>query len=152
MTLPSREEAMQSSNVPSSLRVWFIVHFIADLFFAIPLLIDPQWTLSLLGWSPDAVDPINARISASALMGIGVESWLSRDASKDVYRAMLSLKSIWSVCAWASVLWVMMSMPSENTPWGGWVIFVIFLSFSGIWNYYRIQLSQADSIRANTPS
>ena len=143
---------MPSSTVPSSLRAWFIVHFIADLLFAIPLLIDPQWTLSLLGWSPDAVDPINARISASALMGIGIESWLSRDASIEVYRAMLSLKSIWSVCAWASVLWVMVSTPSERTPWGGWVIFGIFLSFSGIWNAYRIKLSQADSLRANTSS
>ena len=143
---------MQSSIVPSSLRTWFVVHFITDIVFAIPLLIDPQWTLSLLGWPPDAVDPINARISASALMGIGVESWLSRDAAVEVYRAMLSLKSIWSVCACTSVFWVMVSTSLEEPPWGGWLIFGIFLSFSGVWNYYRIKLSQVDSIRANTTS
>lgn len=131
---------MSISQVPRALRSWFIIHFYADLLFAIPLLIDPAFTLSLLGWHPEAVDPINARISASALMGIGVESWLCRDHSVEVYRAMLNLKSIWSVCAWLSCLYVMLSLPADQTPWGGWAIFGIFFVFSGVWNTYRIRL------------
>jgi len=136
---------MNRSSVSSALRTWFIIHCVADLIFAIPLLIDPQWTLSLLGWAPDSVDPINARISASALMGIGIESWLCRDASIEVCRSMLNLKSIWSISAWVSVLWVMSTMPTDQTPWGGWIIFGIFLSFSLIWNYYRVQLTSTHS-------
>lgn len=129
-------------GVPSSLRAWFILHFWVDLLFAIPLLVDPAWTLGLLGWDPSGVDPLNARISASALMGIGIESWLCRDQSAEVYRAMLNLKSIWSISAWVSVLGVMLATSSDQSPWGGWLIFITFLSFSLVWNYYRVKLAQ----------
>src|SRR2546426_5283160 len=36
--------------VPSSLRTWFVIHFLADVLFALPLFLAPRWTLSLLGW------------------------------------------------------------------------------------------------------
>ena len=137
---PSHSETLA---VPSALRGWFIFHCVADLIFAIPLLVDPAFALGLLGWDPGSVDPLNARISASALMGIGIESWLCRDSSVEVYRSMLNLKSIWSICAWVSVLWVMLSAEAGQAPWGGWVIFAIFLIFSGVWNGYRVSLSRA---------
>lgn len=136
----SSNQRSQIAHVPSGLRAWFIFHCVADLLFAIPLLIDPAFALGLLGWTPEAVDPINARISASALMGIGLESWLCRDSSVEVYRSMLNLKSIWSICAWVSVLGVMLTLPTEQTPWGGWLIFTIFFIFSGVWNGYRVKL------------
>ena len=58
--------------VPSSLRSWFVVHFVADIVFALPLFLAPQWTLTLLGWR--AVDPIATRLVAAALFGIGIQS------------------------------------------------------------------------------
>ena len=76
--------------VPSSLRCWFVVHFVADIAFALPLFLAPQWTLTLLGWR--AVDPIATRLVAAALFGIGIQSLLGRDEDAATFRALLNLR------------------------------------------------------------
>src|SRR5260370_37826389 len=83
--------------VPSSLRTWFLVHFVADIAFALPLFLAPQWTLTLLGWR--AVDPIATRLVAAGLFGIGIQSLLGRGGHASDFRALLDVKSIWSATA-----------------------------------------------------
>lgn len=82
------------TNVPRSLRRWFVIYFIADMLFGIPLLLFPELVMPLAGWN--TIDPIASRVVGAALMGIGIESWLGRNANAEVFRAMLNLKVIWS--------------------------------------------------------
>jgi hypothetical protein len=89
--------------VPSSLRTWFIVQFAADIAFALPLFLAPQWTLTLLGWR--AVDPIATRLVAAALSGIGIQSLLGRGEDAATFRAFLNLKIIWSATATIGIVW-----------------------------------------------
>jgi hypothetical protein len=56
--------------VPPSARTWFVIHFVADVLFAVPLFFFPETTLSLLGWTD--VDPAATRLVAAALFGIGI--------------------------------------------------------------------------------
>ncbi len=122
-------------HVPTSLRTWFIIHFIADLLFAIPLIIFPTVFLSWLGWT--AVDPVTARLVGAALIGIGGESWLARDASLAVYRGMLRLKLLWSG---AAILGFGLSL-YQGAPLATWLFFGIFAIFFLVWAYWHQQLS-----------
>ena len=128
-----------SSIVPSSLKKWFMVHFYADLLFAIPLFIAPEWSLGLFGWDPKMVDPLSSRLSASALMGIGIESLLCQKASLDVYRSMLMLKSIWSFSAVCGIGLALFHWGNQ-APWGAWMFLGIFAAFCVLWNTYRIRV------------
>ena len=123
--------------VPKSLRTWFVIHFIADFLFAIPLLIAPVWTLTLFGW--ESIDPFTARLVGAALVGIGGASLLERNASADTFRAMLNLKLLW---ASAAVIGMTATMLSGNYPLIGWGIDLIFVAFFFIWLYYRNQLKE----------
>jgi len=125
---------MKASTLPPGLRTWFIIHFAADMLFGIPLLFFPEVLLPLLGWG--ALDPISTRVVGAALMGIGIESLLARDASTEVYRAMLNLKVIWSGSA---LLGIGLGMLNGG-PAAGWLFFGVFLVFFGVWVYYRRQL------------
>ena len=59
----------KKDQVPNGLRTWFVIHFVADVLFAIPLLVFPQALLNLFGWG--TYDPIMSRLVGAALMGIG---------------------------------------------------------------------------------
>ncbi len=122
--------------VPLALRRWFVVHFIADVVAAVPLFVAPVWILGLLGWP--AVDPISTRLVAAALFGIGIESYLGRNASVDAFRAMLNLKVIWSATAALGVLWSQL----EGGPPAGWGVFAIFAGFHLVWLRYRLLLRE----------
>ncbi len=74
--------SVMSKSVPNALRIWFVIHFIADISFALPMFLFPIKFLSLLGWIN--VDPIAARLVAAALFGIGIESLLGRNATVEV--------------------------------------------------------------------
>jgi hypothetical protein len=125
--------------VPKNLRTWFVIHFIADYLFGIPLLLAPVWTLTLVGWSH--VDPATTRLVGAALLGIGGESLLGRNASLETFKAMLNLKIIWSLTA---IFGISMSI-IEGAPLMSWGFLGIFVTFSAIWVYYRIK------IRVNIP-
>ena len=79
-------------SLPKTLRWWFVVHFVADVLFAVPLFLAPRAFLGALGWT--AVDPVATRLVAAALFGIGIQSLLGRDESPATFRAMLNLKII----------------------------------------------------------
>ena len=83
--------------VPDGLKTWFVIHFAADMFFGIPLLFFPRLLPPLLGWT--TYDPLTSRLVGAALMGIGLESLLGRNASAETFRAMLNLKIIWASSA-----------------------------------------------------
>jgi len=116
--------------VPESLRLWFVIHFIIDIFIGIPLLFFPELVMPLLGWR--TIDPIASRVVGAALMGIGVESYLGRNASSEVFRAMLNLKIIWSSSAILGIglgIW-------KGGPQAGWLFIVIFGVFWFVWIYH----------------
>lgn len=120
--------------IPKNLRTWFVVHFITDYLFGIPLLVAPVLTLSLLGWS--TIDPATTRLVGAALLGIGGESLLGINAKLDTYIALLNLKIIWSLSA---ILGILLSIIQGSPPMS-WAILAIFIIFSAVWIYYRIQL------------
>ncbi|MBW1642649.1 MAG: hypothetical protein JRI53_08725 [Deltaproteobacteria bacterium] len=121
--------------VPKGLRFWFVVHFMLDVSFAIPLLLFPRETLQFFGWTQ--IDPLATRLVGAALMGIGVESLLGRNATVEAFRAMLNLKVIWSLSA---VFGITLSMVQGGTPVLGWAVLAIFGSFSILWISYRLRL------------
>jgi hypothetical protein len=121
--------------VPRGLRTWFVIHFAVDILFAIPLLFFPRSLLGLLGWT--TYDPMTARLVGAALMGIGVESLLGRNASAETFRAMLNLKIIWSSCA----IFAIAAALYEGAPPMGWTFLAVFVTFWCVWVYYRANLS-----------
>ncbi|HSG41698.1 MAG TPA: hypothetical protein VLA72_00960 [Anaerolineales bacterium] len=117
-------------EVPNSLRNWFVIHFYADMIFGIPLLLFPEFIMPMLGWTP--IDSISTRVVGAALMGIGIESYLGRNASIEVFRAMLNLKVIWSSSA---ILGIGLGLWQGGTS-AGWLFLGIFIIFWFVWIYY----------------
>ncbi len=125
---------MPSSKTPKSLQNWFVVHFVIDIIFAIPLILAPEYLLPILGWT--YVDPITTRLVGAALFGIGIESLLGRNARLNVFKAMLNLKILWSSAAIIGIsIGIYMGAPIIS-----WVILSIFALFFIIWTYYRITI------------
>lgn len=120
--------------IPASLRTWFVVHFVADVVFAVPLFVAPRAFLGLLGWS--SVDPISTRLVAAALFGIGIQSLLGRNESAETFRAMLNLKIIWSATATLGIVWSQL----QGGPLLGWGFAGIFGAFNVVWSYHRWRL------------
>ena len=120
--------------VPEKLRFWFVIHFVIDILFAIPLFIAPEWMLTIFGWH--TVDPLTSRLVAAALFGIGIELYLGRNAGIESFRGMLNLKLIWS---FGAITGIGISMIGGG-PFMGWVVWGIFLAFFFLWLYYRLQL------------
>jgi hypothetical protein len=125
--------------VTPALRAWFVVHFVIDVLFAVPLLVAPEWFGGMIGWP--RIDPLTARLVGAALLAIGVESWLGRNAGLDAYRAMLTLKVIWAWSAVAGIVVTMVSVP--DGPLLGWVFAAVFAAFGAVWTYYRRRLGAA---------
>jgi len=126
--------------VPKSLRTWFVIHFAADILFAIPLMFFPQMMLNLFDWT--TYDPIMTRLVGAALMGIGVESLLGRNANADTFRAMLNLKVIWA----SSALFAIGAGIVEGAAPIVWAFLAIFFIFWCVWVYYRFALRDTKSL------
>jgi len=125
--------------VPRALKNWFIVHFIADITFAVPLFILPEQFLTFMGWS--AVDPITARMVAAALFGIGTESLLSRNSTIDSFKTMLDLKIIWSLFAVFGLLLGLINGLFNNI-YIGLFLLITFILFNILWTYWKIKISK----------
>jgi len=121
-------------DIPQSLRKWFVIHFIVDMLFAFPLLFFPEVIMPLLGWK--VVDPITSRLVGAALLGIGGESLLGRNANRETFQAMLNLKIIWAVGA---VIGIGLGIFQGGPPLA-WAFLGTFAVFLVIWIYYRLQL------------
>lgn len=128
-----------STEVPRSLRSWFILHFALDVLLAIPLMVAPEATLRFFGWQ--TVDPITTRVVAAALFGIGIESYLGRNAGVEAYQGMLNLKIIWSLAAVIGLL-VSLLQGAQGSPFMAWVTLMIFAAFNLLWVYWRWRLSK----------
>ena len=92
--------------------------------------------MPIFGWT--TVDPIATRLVGAALMGIGIESYLGRNASAEVFRAMLNLKVIWSTSAILGIalgLW-------QGGPQAGWLFLGVFVIFWFVWIYYWRKLRE----------
>ncbi len=127
------------SRVPRSLRTWFVVHFAVDMIVGIPLFLAPVTVLGHLGW--DRVDPVFTRLFAAALLGIGLESLLGRNAGPEAYKGMLNLKIVWSLSAALGIGLSMTEAAIYRHPlaWSGLVVFVFF---HALWVYWRIVLQK----------
>lgn len=131
---------MHTGEVPTALRRWFVVHFAADVLIAIPLFIAPRSLLGLLGWSE--VDPIMSRGVAAALFAIGIQSLLGRNDDRGVFRAMLTLKLVWSSFAIAGIG---ISL-AQGAPPFAWVFLGVFAAFSALWWRYWLLLRAVDRV------
>ena len=117
-------------QIPSSLRTWFVIHFMVDYLFAIPLFIAPAWFLSLFGFT--IIDFVTARLVAAALFAVGGISLLSSNASIETYKSLLKLKIIWSVSAIAGLLLSLW----QGAPVLLWLVVLVFALFAVVWGYY----------------
>ena len=124
-------------TVPKALRNWFVVHAVVDLLFGIPLMLMPVFTLELFGWQ--TMDVISARVVAAALFGIGIESYIGRNAGREVFLGMLNLKIICSLAVILGVSWSLLNN-AQGAPMMGWVLVGVFLAFNFLWIYWRIKL------------
>jgi hypothetical protein len=125
--------------VSPALRAAFVLHCIIDCIFAIPLFFFPQTFLTLLGWQ--AIDPVSSRLVAAALFGIGIESFLGRNAGIEAFKGMLNLKIIWSFAAFTGLAWSLAAGDQGKTFWL-WILILIFAAFNGMWLYWRIRLTR----------
>jgi hypothetical protein len=123
-------------EVPLTLRRWFVAHFVVDLVFGLPLLFAPALLLRTLGWT--TIDGASARLVGAALLAIGGQSYLGRNAGIETYTAMLNLKILWSYAAIAALL----ASIGEGAPPAVWAALSAFLAFAGVWTHYRIRFKQ----------
>ena len=131
-------ESVQTDRaVPAALKWWFLLHFVVDVIMALPLFVAPREVLGLLGWQ--AVDPFSARLVAAALFGIGVESWLGRNAGRETFKGMLQLKIVWSGFATVGLVWSAIE-GGLRYPWIGWMLVGVFAVFHALWWYWRLRL------------
>jgi hypothetical protein len=131
---------MKKNEVPQVLRNWFVVHFVADMLFAIPLMIAPKAVLGMVGW--EVVDPFATRLVAAALFGIGIESYLGRNRGRDAFLGMLTLKVIWSSAAVLGIAWTLLDGYQGERLFPS-ITLITFLLFNVVWVYWRRRLSQA---------
>jgi hypothetical protein len=132
------EETVGSEGmVPAALKSWFVLHCIIDVIVALPLFVAPREVLGLLSWQ--AVDPFAARLTSAALFGIGLESWLGRNAGRESFRGMLQLKIIWSGFATVGLAWSVIE-GGLRYPSIGWMLVGVFAAFHALWWYWRLRL------------
>lgn len=122
-------------KVPELLRTWFLIHFIVDTLFAIPLIFAPEWLIGLFNWP--VIDVFLARLVGAALLGIGGVSFLKRNAGLESYQSLLTLKIVWSSSA---ILGILLSLP-ENYPRITWLFLGFFILFLIVWVYYKRKLN-----------
>ena len=121
-------------SISPSLRVWFVIHFVADMIFGVPLLLIPGKMLQMFGFPSDHF--FFARLVGAALIGIGGSSFLARNAPIEVFRALLELKILWSV---AAIFGILLSI-YNGAPKSAWMFLAIFCFFSSAWITFRYKL------------
>jgi len=120
--------------VPKSLKTWFVIHFLLDIIFGLPLLLIPTTTANLLGF--EIIQTLPLRLVGAALIGIGSTSIIKKGANIDSYKSLLTLKIIWSLSA---IIGILLSI-SENAPLTFWAVLVTFVVFNIIWVYYYLRM------------
>ena len=118
-------------SVPGSLRIWFIVHFLVDLVFALPLIFVPGWLLSLFGFSVGEL--VTPRLVGAAFLAIGGTSFLIRNKSVESFETLLTLKIIWSVVA---ILGIILALLEGTSPFA-WGVLGTYVLFFCVWVWYK---------------
>ena len=121
-------------SIPPSLRNWFIIHFVADMIFGVPLLLIPGKMLQVFGFPSDHF--FFARLVGAALIGIGGSSFLARNSVIEVFRGLLELKILWSATA---IIGILLSI-YDRAPRSAWLFLAIFCVFSSAWITFRYKL------------
>ncbi len=121
---------MIEKSIPTSLRYWFIVHFVIDTVFAIPLLFFTGWFLAKLNFPDENL--IFIRLVGAILLGIGGSSLFSHNAGRETMQAMLVLKLLWSGGA---IFAISLSL-YQGAPAIAWIFLGIFLLFFLVWSFY----------------
>lgn len=138
------ERLDQHAGVPAGLRIWFVIHFAADMIVALPLFFAPREILTTFGWV--SVDPMATRLAAAALFGIGLESLFGRNAGRESFKGMLQLKLVWSAFAAIGLAWSTLEGALQN-PIIGWFLVAIFAAFHALWWYWLLRLKRNESGR-----
>ena len=131
------ETRSADTSVSVALRRWFILHFVVDVVIAVPIFFAPREVLGFFGWV--AVDPLAARLTAAALFGIGIESFMGRNAGRESFKGMLQLKIIWSGFATLGLAWSVIEGGLKYS-WIGWMLVGTFAAFHIIWWYWWVRL------------
>lgn len=121
-------------SVPSSLRIWFKIHFLVDILFAFPLLFFPVWFLNLFGFI--IIETLTPRLVGAALIGIGGTSLLLNKKGPETYNTLLSLKILWSISAIIGIILTLLESAQKSL----YLFLLIFIIFSSIWIYYKIRI------------
>ncbi len=121
-------------SVPKSLRTWFLVHFVVDMIFAIPLMLAPVFTLSLFGFNN--IEVVTVRLVSAALFGIGGTSLLMHKKGIESFETMLDLKIVWAVMAMVGLIWTWL----DSRICGIWILVAAFAVFLVVWLYYKALL------------
>jgi hypothetical protein len=124
--------------LPQSLRSWFVIHFVVDLIFSVPLILFPHAALALVGQTVVG-DALSYRIMGAAFFAIGTTSLLMRNAGLESYRALLNLKILWSSAALVGIMLAIVQDASKIA----WLPFGIFVIFWFVWVWYRRALGVA---------
>ncbi len=125
------------TTVPSSLRKWFIFHFIANGLAGLQLLFVPAWFLHTLGI--EEFDLITPRLVGAALLGIGIASLLVRKKGLAEYKTLLFVKAIWSGIAIFGLVMTLVQY-GWGAPEATWFLIPVFVGFHSVWDFYLYKL------------
>ena len=122
-------------QLPKYLPVWFVVHFVIDIIFAIPLLFFTEQFLQYLHFSDENL--VFVRLVGAALIGIGGVSFVMHKEGVEVYRVMLALKLLWSGGAIFAIGVSLM----QGAPQITWIFLSIFVIFFVVWGHYYREIN-----------
>lgn len=120
----------------TSLRVWFLIHFVIDLLFGLPLLLAPKWFLPIFSFPAENL--LLARLVGAALFAIGMISFLASKSSRETFQTLLTFKILWSS---AAILGLIISL-REGAQKSAWLFLGIFVLFFFVWNYWKRALKK----------
>jgi hypothetical protein len=119
-------------KVSKGLKNWFLVHFLIDIVFGIPLLFFPEFILNFIGF--EFLELFSFRLIGAALIGIGGASFFTKSFYE--FKIMLTFKILWSVGA---IIALVISLFLEYRIELVYVL-GIFVVFSVVWIYYMVKL------------
>lgn len=122
----------------AALRIWFLIHFVIDLIFGLPLLFAPRWFLPIFDFPTENL--LFARLVGAALFAIGMISLFARESSRETFQTLLAFKILWSS---AAILGLIISI-HEGAPKSTWLFLGIFVLFFFVWNYWKRALENMD--------
>lgn len=125
-------------STPLQVRNWFKLHFVIDMFFALPLFFAPVSFLAFFGFEVIGSSVSLARLVAAALVAIGGMSlWMNKETYQS-FMVMLRLKLLWSAAATLALVWGAL----EGGPKSLWFFAAIFAGFFCIWQWWYVRMQK----------